>query len=79
MKNLNNKKKVNPFLLFFKKKKHNKINKFSLTFKHSIFWIYFNIFTADVIQLEGANASAEEAADDLEEGGASQVKIIQFT
>ena len=37
MKNLNNKKKVNPFLLFFKKKKHNKINKFSLTFKHSIF------------------------------------------
>merc|ERR1712200_41697 len=29
--------------------------------------------SADVIQLEGSNASAEEAPEDLEEGGSSQV------
>ena len=78
MKNLNNKKKVNPFLLFFKKKNITNLINFHWHLNIA-FFEYFNIFTADVIQLEGANASAEEAADDLEEGGASQVKIIQFT
>ena len=32
--------------------------------------------TADVIQLEGANASAEEVQDDLDECGSAQVYIF---
>ena len=32
--------------------------------------------TADIIELEGANASAEDVQDDFDEGGSSQVYLM---